>query len=543
MSNKFNNKETRIFGPPGTGKTTYLARQIELAAEKYGPENVIVASFTKAAAVELNMRRLSIPRDNMGTLHALCYRAMGSPPIAEKHAAEFNEVYPQFAISEDTGNVFDEMAADASYNTDGDEFLRQYNLQRAKCLPRDSMHPLVVKFAHDWERWKTKNDYVDFTDMIYYTWQNKLPPPGEPRVGFFDESQDFSALELALVRQWANYLEYILIAGDDDQCIYPHRGASPDAFLNPPVSVEQKRVLRQSYRLPRRIHAYAEKWIKQVKFRETKEYKPRDEEGQVEAGYGLDLRQTEHIIETADEYANAGKTIMILASCKYMLIPLIAALRRHGIPFHNPYRPNKGDWNPLGNFFGSRKGTISTRERLLAFLNKPDNGTNFWSFDKLDMWLDMMKSTAVFKKDMKKEYEQARDRFGNFQYEGDPEFYKKIFTEIALQRATERDLPWFKESLLAARKKAIEYPLSVYRKRGIGALSERPRITIGTIHSTKGGEHDIVMLFPDLSVAGFNEYRSQNRDPVIRTFYVGMTRAKETLLLCKPMSNLAVRYI
>ena len=96
---------------------------------------------------------------------------------------------------------------------------------------------------------------------------------------------------------------------------------------------------------------------------------------------------------------------------------------------------------------------------------------------------------------------------------------------------------------MAARKKAIEYPLSVYRKRGIGALSERPRITIGTIHSTKGGEHDIVMLFPDLSVAGFNEYRSQNRDPVIRTFYVGMTRAKETLLLCKPMSNLAVRYI
>ena len=46
-------REYQIFGPPGTGKTTYLANQIKLAAEKFGPQAVLVASFTRAAATEL----------------------------------------------------------------------------------------------------------------------------------------------------------------------------------------------------------------------------------------------------------------------------------------------------------------------------------------------------------------------------------------------------------------------------------------------------------------------------------------------------------
>lgn len=44
-----------------TGKTTYLSKQIEHAAEKHGSENVVVASYTKAAATVLNRRQLPIP--------------------------------------------------------------------------------------------------------------------------------------------------------------------------------------------------------------------------------------------------------------------------------------------------------------------------------------------------------------------------------------------------------------------------------------------------------------------------------------------------
>ena len=45
--------EYRIFGPPGTGKTTNLTRQIRHAVDRFGDSSVLVTSFSKATAAEL----------------------------------------------------------------------------------------------------------------------------------------------------------------------------------------------------------------------------------------------------------------------------------------------------------------------------------------------------------------------------------------------------------------------------------------------------------------------------------------------------------
>ena len=47
-------EEFRIFGPPGTGKTSRLAtRDVPRAVERFGPEKVMLTSFTRAAAAEI----------------------------------------------------------------------------------------------------------------------------------------------------------------------------------------------------------------------------------------------------------------------------------------------------------------------------------------------------------------------------------------------------------------------------------------------------------------------------------------------------------
>jgi ATP-dependent exoDNAse (exonuclease V) beta subunit len=59
------------------------------------------------------------------------------------------------------------------------------------------------------------------------------------------------------------------------------------------------------------------------------------------------------------------------------------------------------------------------------------------------------------------------------------------------------------------------------------------------VHSVKGGEAAAVILYPDLSRAAMMEYQ-KDPDSVIRTFYVGMTRARESLYICRNGSNMAV---
>ena len=60
-----------------------------------------------------------------------------------------------------------------------------------------------------------------------------------------------------------------------------------------------------------------------------------------------------------------------------------------------------------------------------------------------------------------------------------------------------------------------------------------PRITVSTIHGSKGGEADNVVLFTDLSGAADTTMRI-TPDEVHRVFYVGVTRTRKNLYLVEP---------
>ena len=64
-------------------------------------------------------------------------------------------------------------------------------------------------------------------------------------------------------------------------------------------------------------------------------------------------------------------------------------------------------------------------------------------------------------------------------------------------------------------------------------LNGVPRIVVSTIHGSKGGEADNVVLFTDLSPAADSTLRIAP-DDVHRVFYVGVTRTRRNLYLVEP---------
>jgi len=119
-----------------------------------------------------------------------------------------------------------------------------------------------------------------------------------------------------------------------------------------------------------------------------------------------------------------------------------------------------------------------------------------------------------------------------------------LFEMDALRAAQAGDTRWLAAHAADAKKSALEFPLRVIRRRGAEALKQRPQVVLGTIHSVKGAEATVVYLLPDLSPMGMMEWNGglEHRDAIIRQMYVGMTRAKDTLVMLSAEGNNYVKF-
>jgi hypothetical protein len=482
--------ETRVWGPPGCGKTSYLSRQTAHAAEKFGRGAVLVRSLTTAAAYELAGRGLPIEEDHLGTLHSLCYRILGRPRIAETQIKEWNRLNPGLRLSPRSTDIdagLDE--SDLPTSTIADGLLTQMNILRARLVPPDRWPASVQRFAASWNTWKRHSRMMDFTDLLENARRDFRGHPSHPDVIVGDEAQDFTRLALDLLRQWGRTAEHLIFAMDDDQTLFGFAGADPLALLEDGYKIRFEHVLRQSYRLPRRVYALAEHWVHQLSRRQEKHYQPRDAEGEVRVLHSGAWCYPDPVLNDAERYLSQGKTVMFLVTCRYMLERLLHALRDRGWPFFNPYRLKSLPWNPLTSLAATdvyapndrrftvlEKHGIFPADRLLDFLHRLDApGQNVFS-------VNAGQSTG---------------------------WPRPITTggQLRLMLALEEEDPaaaigWWLDHLVPRCRKLGAYPARVAIKAGLEALTLRPAIIVGTGHSVKGGEADVVYVFPDLSATG-----------------------------------------
>ena len=326
----------KVFGPPGSGKTTYLLNVVdkELAAGVSSLE-MGYFSFTKKAANEARDRAI-VKFPNLKektdfpffrTLHSLAFRCMSVKADMIMQPEHYKEFAEQAGIELNVS--FEEESIAKADNP----ILNEINLARIRGIDlreHYNQSGLDIEWYHfefverSYRHYKRSKDLLDFTDLLEMAVveHERLP---KLEVLIVDEAQDLSRLQWLMVEALAAKAKRVFLAGDDDQAVFTWAGADVKSFLSFQGHIT---ILDQSYRVPSTVHALANAIVHRIRERQPKEWKARDFEGTVKTYYRFE-----------DVPIDEGQWL-IMAATNYMLNPVHEWLKSQGILFERSGIPS-----------------------------------------------------------------------------------------------------------------------------------------------------------------------------------------------------------
>ena len=512
-----------VIGPPGTGKTTFLKNKVDdiIRAGKARPNEIGYFSFTVKAAEEIRNRvtdeawseaELKKMFPYFCTLHSLAYKCL------RLEAHEIMDELDYEELSDQTGRKFvNKMrkgnGIDISMPTALSQYQDTINLAYAK-YPHDEdrlqkifrevklsdygARNTIEQMDVDLKNFKRDRDKLEYVDYFNHFLKRKNPPP--LKYLFVDEAQDLSAHQwqvINMIQEVAKPIE-TYVAGDDDQAIFRWAGADIEHFIAMANNDANTIIpLTQSYRVPKSVHTLATKMAQSISNRIDKQYNPRDDEGERKV---LNFRPLNKELDTGDW--------LILCRTHEIVKQVCESLDRYG-------------W--LYKCYGKSIVNDKIIEAIHSW-TALQRGKEI-SGSRVDTVYSFMDSTRIkrghgtFKGAHSLMY-SIDDLINNF---GLREHIKEdLFTKT---------IDWYDVLNAKGVRKRIRYLRAVMRDGH--KLDEKPRIEVSTIHASKGGERDNVMLLTDLSYGPYKSSRDtqQGRDDEARVFYVGATRAKKKLII------------
>ena len=568
---------TRLFGGPGSGKTTALLDRVdEMLDDGVDVDDILVVSYTRAAAAEVRERlgeRLDRSpkslRSNVCTMHAKAYELLNlsrGDVVGETHKEAFCEDYGiefedenkssrrRSARSTTLGNKIIATSQwlqrterdvaewyDVPFKWDEEEVRlppeiddnAQTGNKYTPTWPSDDDRLDIPEAIRAWRSYKGDEGVVGFADMLERVKQRSLVPSVDHLV--IDEFQDITTLQYGVYDEWKPHVESVLIAGDDDQVVYAWQGADPNLLLD--EDVDDDVVLPNSYRLPSRILNVVNTQISHIEKRQDKDLKPRKEGGSVEAVPSpsmLDL--VRNVRMTVDQ--DGDGSVMCLFRARYQMFQFMDEFIGEGIPF--TALTDQRMWTDR------LQGYVDAIEALDE--DDPIDGLQARRLG--EMLADSAFGTG-----------ERDDYFDAFEALEDAEGVEDLTDLEVAPEFVDEHAPFAPGPRSAA---DMLTRVSNFQERSVDAYfsgdyrgTDPNRVRVGTIHSAKGREADHVFVATDLTEKVVEQMAASVEDPEAvpgeeaftkrsdpiptmtdnerRVFYVGMSRARERLVLLEDL--------
>ena len=573
-----------VLAGPGAGKTYVITNRVKALIDEYGvkPEQILVVTFSKAAAVEMKERfemltggqRLPV---RFGTFHSVFFQIL--------RLAYHYEV-KDIATPALKYRFLEETLNETGYEVDDKkEFLSdiEKEISRVKgegieidCYFSSACSAEIFqKMYRGYQEKLQRHRCLDFDDMVVYTYQLlkerediRRRWQAQFRYLLIDEFQDINRLQYETVCMLAELENNLFIVGDDDQSIYGFRGAKPGIMLSFPKRFPDTKqiVLGVNYRCSDEIMKAAERLIGKNNERYEKHIvanKGKEQPVHMKKCENLP-DEAEKIVAQIQMYQKEGiayQEMAVLFRTNMQMRLLAGKLMEHGVPFTmRENLPNLFDtWmaKDIMCYLQLALGNRS-REKFLKIANRPVRYLSRTAFTEPEVSFDKLRAYYAVKNQ-----EWMEERIWNFEYDlknlaslspyAAIHFIRKGigYDEFLKTYADERNVnadDWFdvldEMQEMARDKKSIPEFLSFVENYGDTLeemrqeqkkqqVKEEPGVSLMTMHASKGLEFPVVFV-PTLNediVPYRKAVQEGNLEEERRMLYVAMTRAKTYLHL------------
>ncbi|MCB6993824.1 UvrD-helicase domain-containing protein [bacterium 210820-DFI.6.37] len=521
-----------VIAGPGTGKTYTLTRRIAFLIQRQHvkPEDITAVTFTNKAAGELRERlshllgKADAERVRVGTFHSICLKLLESwqGPVALADDAVKHQL-AKTALK----------ASDCRMTTA--KFLRRISLMKTG-LAEPAETAGFSAAAENYQDEIKGRGLKDFDDLLLDALSRVEQDPSknpfdENQILLVDEFQDIDPIQYRLIIQWSSRGRGLFVIGDPDQSIYGFRGSDPEGFLRLRKDFPKTRVIRleKNYRSTPEILSCALPVINQnpgalrtlepVCGKGEKVRLITAESDLSEAIFiageinrmtgGMDMMDAQRHGVKRDEYREFGD-IAILYRTHHQAELLERCLRKESIPYtvtgKQDFLQDDLVRGTLSFFQAMLRGKTCPPEAAeLLFKTNPLETAAYLS-DQLQDTLWSAKPAELL--------QSWREKTG-------------LTASRSLKRLGEMalfydDMKAFSENLLLGEEQDLKRSAS-------GKLYNAGTVSLMTIHASKGLEFPVVFL------CGLNQdclpMKDADEEEERRLFFVGMTRAREELIL------------
>lgn len=567
-----------VIAGPGSGKTAVITERTKYLIEehKVNPSNILVITFTKAAAIEMKERFIRLMGGGnypvtFGTFHAVyfsilkhAYHYNASNIIREEQKyALMKQIIAKHRMEyEDESEFISSILGEIS-------MVKNTGVAIANYYSANCAEDVFRRIYSEYHEFLYQKKLIDFDDMLVYTyelfserkdilaaWQRKY------RYILIDEFQDINKIQYDIVKMLAAPENNLFVVGDDDQSIYRFRGSKPELMLHFKDDYKDAKqiLLDTNYRSQTNVVKGALNLISYNKERFEKEIKA-SKEAEKPIEYAIFKTQYEEnlrIIRDIQERLERGgsyQEFAILFRTNTQPQLLMEQLLTYNIPFCTKDNiPNLYEHWIAKDIFAYIRIAQGSRQRsdFLQIMNRPKRYISRDSLDEetvaFDVWEWFYEEQPwVAERIQQLEHDikmlGRMSPYAAINYIRHGIGYDEFCKEYAdYRRIREDDLYDTLEELQMSAKgfdtyeewftHIEEYTEELHRMHQEQNL-KKEGIALATLHSSKGLEYDNVYLI-DVN-EGIMPYKKAVLDNEIeeerRMFYVGMTRAKKNLHL------------